>query len=447
MNSQDFKKISKKLPDLPGVYFFLGSKKQILYIGKATSLRDRVKSYFSKDLILTRGGLVQKMIGEVDSIDFQVTDSVLEALILESNLIKKYLPHANTKEKDDKSFNHVIITREKFPQVLLMRGKNVGKEIHPQFIKYDFGPYPQGGQLKEALRIVRKIFPFRDARCVPAQEQIARGKTPRACFNRQIGLCPGVCTGEISEKKYGRTINHIRLFFEGKKKALIKSLEKEMAAYAKKCEFEKAGEVKRTLFALSHVQDVSLIKADFKDANYNGANYIAGGLAMGGSVAKKVFRIEAYDISHMSGKNMTGAMVVLENGVPNKAEYRKFKIRTVGGTNDIAALREILKRRFVHTEWPMPDVVVVDGNDVQRRAAESVVKEFFAEYARQNSVDIGSVLPDVVTVVKNKHHKPHAVIGKPKIVDHYQKEILLANNEAHRFVIAYHKKLRSDFLR
>lgn len=419
MTIQDFKKKAAKLPDSPGVYFFLGPKKQILYIGKATSLRDRVKSYFSKDIVLTRGALVQQMVGDAKSVDFRVTDSVLEALILENNLIKKYQPHANTKEKDDKSFNHVIITREKFPRVILVRGKNVGKEIHQQFIKYDFGPYPQGGQLKEALKIVRKIFPFRDARCVPAAEQIAKGKTPRPCFNRQIGLCPGICTGEISEKEYARTINHIRLFFEGKKKVLLKSLEKEMAGCAKKREFEKAGKIKRTLFALSHIQDVSLIKDDFKNVEYLGTD--------------NVFRIEAYDVAHLSGKNMVGVMVVLENGELSKAEYRKFKINTVDRSNDVAALREMLERRFSHVEWQMPNVVVVDGNKVQKKAAEEVIRH--------------KKVVSVVAVVKNEHHKPNMLIGDSKIVDHYQKEILLANNEAHRFAIAYHKKLRSDFLK
>lgn len=444
MISQDYKKIEQKLPDLPGVYFFLGSKKdskkEILYIGKATSLRDRVKSYFSKDLIVTRGGLVQQMIQDVKSVDFQVTDSVLEALILENNLIKKYQPHANTKEKDDKSFNHVIITREKFPQVLLVRGKNVGQEIHQQFIKYDFGPYPQGSQLKEALKIVRKIFPFRDARCLPAQEQIARGRTPRPCFNRQIGLCPGVCTGEISEKEYARTINHIRLFFEGKKQALIKSLEKEMAQYAKKQEFEKAGEIKHTLFALAHIQDVSLIKENYKDVQYNMASGREMDFRDQNKNNQKVFRIEAYDIAHLSGKNMTGAMIVLEDGEFNKAEYRKFKIKTVDRANDVAALREVLERRFAHFEWRIPDVVVVDGNEVQKRAAESLIKEIFNKSKIKSKIE-------VVAVVKNEHHKPRAIIGKSEIVDRFEKEILLANNEAHRFVIAYHKKLRSDFLR
>jgi excinuclease ABC subunit C len=151
---------------------------------------------------------------------------------------------------------------------------------------------------------------------------------------------------------------------------------------------------------------------------------------------RKPFRIEAYDIAHLNGKNMTGAMIVLDDGEFNKAEYRKFKIKTVDRSNDVAALREVLKRRFSHSEWQTPDVVVVDGNETQKKVAEEIVKEIFPE--KQIAV---------VAVVKNEHHKPRAITGKPEIVDHYQKEILLANNEAHRFVIAYHKKLRSDFLR
>ncbi len=441
MTGQDFKKIAQKLPDLPGVYFFLGPEKQILYIGKATSLQDRVKSYFSKDLILTRGALIVQMVQDAAAIDFLVTDSVLEALVLEMNLIKKYLPHANTMSKDDKSYNHVVITREKFPQVLLERGKNIGTVLHRQFIKYDFGPYPQGTQLKEALRIVRRIFPFRDKRCIPAPDQIARGKTPRPCFNRQIGLCPGVCTNEISEKEYGRVINHIRLFFEGKKSALVRALEKEMKGYAKNQAFEKAGEVKRTLFALSHIQDVSLIKADHKNDEYVSSDRSSDG------ADQKVFRIEAYDIAHMSGQNMTGAMIVVENGEFNKAEYRKFKVRSVNRSNDVAALREVLKRRFNHPEWRLPDVIAVDGNEVQRQAAEELIKEIYTSETTEVAGDLMIAMPAVVSVVKNERHKPKALTGKPEIIDRYQKEILLANNEAHRFVIAYHKKLRSNFLK
>lgn len=423
MTLDDFKK--KQLPDLPGVYFFLDKNKGVIYIGKATSLADRVKSYFSPDLVLTRGGLVLQMVADATDIKFEVTDSVLEAIILETNLIKKYQPKANTREKDDKSFNHVIITQETYPKVIFVRGKNIGKEVQLKDIKYDFGPYTQGTQLKEALKIVRKIFPYRDEKCIPAEEQLARGKTPKACFNHQIGMCPGVCVGAITAKEYGRTINHIRLFFEGKKSMLVKTLEKEMAEYAKMQEFEKAQDVKRILFALSHIQDVSLIKNSFHNAQ------------IPGDTAEKntQVRIEAYDIAHLSGTSMTGAFVVVEDGMPNKAEYRKFKIRTVKKSNDPAALAEVLKRRFKHTEWPLPQILVVDGNDIQKNVAEAIVKE----------LNITGVT--VVAVVKNDKHKARAIIGDTEITEKYQKDIILANEEAHRFVLAYHKKLRSDFLR
>ncbi len=185
----------KTLPDSPGVYFF---KKEgvILYVGKATSLRDRVKSYFSKDLATTRGPLIVSLIEKADSIDFEKTDSVLEALILEANLIKKYRPEHNTMEKDDKSWNYVVITKERWPRVETIRGKNLydmieqGKaEIGGVKIAHSFGPFTQGLSLREALKIVRRIFPYRDSRCIPYNERLnpspsTLNPTPKPCFKK-----------------------------------------------------------------------------------------------------------------------------------------------------------------------------------------------------------------------------------------------------------------------
>jgi excinuclease ABC subunit C len=413
----------KKLPDAPGVYFFLGKNKEILYIGKATSLRDRVRSYFAKDLINTRSPLIWKMVNEeAVSIDFRQTDSVLEALMLEADLIKKFQPKANTDEKDDKSSNCVVITNEDFPKLLLVRKKDVYTHLDEKEIKYVFGPYPHGGQLKEALKIIRKIFPYRDAKCTPAEDQIRSGKTPRACFNRQIGLCPGVCTGEISKKEYGRVVQHLKFFFEGKKKQLEKQLEKEMKEYAKAQEFEKAAKIRGTLYALNHIQDVSLIKSAPK-ASLN--------------PDEQCFRIEAYDIAHMSGKDTTGVMVVVENGELSKADYRKFKIKSYSGSNDVAGLKEILRRRLRHPEWRWPDIIAVDGSTAQLNAATEVVTK--AKEAYEGEMHNISL----VAVVKNDAHRPERIIGDEAVAERYQREILLANSEAHRFVIAYHKKLRN----
>lgn len=400
MTLEDLKK--QELPDQPGVYFFMGKNKQTLYIGKATSLKDRVRSYFSAELINTRGQLLVDMIEHAKKIDWRTTDSVLEALLLEASLIKNFQPYYNTKEKDDKSFNYVVITEEDFPRILLIRGRNIMNAFPKEEVKYLFGPFPQGGSIKNALKIIRKIFPFRDT-CVPFQG--------RPCFNRQLGLCPGVCTGEVTKQEYSKTIKHLKLFFEAKKKTLVKDLEKEMKAYAKKREFEKAGQTKRTLFALNHIQDVALIKDEIKNSNTN-------------------FRIEAYDIAHTSGANTVGVMVAVEDGEAAKSEYRKFIIKGKQGVDDIAGLKEVLHRRLNHSEWTMPHVIAVDGNVAQKNAAESVLSQ------------MGIFNLHVVAVTKNEKHKPEAIIGDPDLVSLRSKDILLANSEAHRFAITYHRKKR-----
>jgi excinuclease ABC subunit C len=389
MHNTTFKKL--KLPDKPGVYFFKRDRK-ILYIGKATSLKDRVKSYFGKDLIETRGPLLVDMVFKAGKIDWQETDTVLEALILEANLIKKHQPYYNTKEKDDKSFNYVCITNEKLPKVILVRGKN----LQTGTFKATFGPYPSGSQLREALKIVRRIFPFLDDKSKNYLE-----------FYKQIHLVPDLTDYGL----YKQNIKNIILFFSGKKQQIFKNLKKEMKTYAGLRQFEKAGEIKRQLFALQHINDVALLKTE-----------------QGTRITP--FRIEAYDIAHMGGKNMVGVMVVLEGGEAAKNEYRKFKIRTQSDANDTGALKEVLERRLAHTEWAYPDLIVVDGSTAQINAARSVLKS--------NDTDIS-----VVSVVKDERHKPKGIGGDKNLALKYEREILLANSEAHRFAIAYHKNMRN----
>lgn len=161
----------KKLPDAPGVYFFLGSKKEILYIGKATSLKHRVQSYFAKDLRDKRSPLIEKLVAEAKTIDVTITDSVLEALILESNLIRTHKPRYNTISKDDKSYNHLIITNEEFPRVLVVRGKDLTSKYLEEDIAYHFGPFTSGLLFKEALKIVKRLFKFYDTKVPVGKEK------------------------------------------------------------------------------------------------------------------------------------------------------------------------------------------------------------------------------------------------------------------------------------
>jgi excinuclease ABC subunit C len=388
------------MPETPGVYFFLDADDTLLYVGKATSLRDRVKSYFTRDIIETRGPKIQLMLDRIASIAFMETDSVLEALILESNLIKAEQPPYNTDAKDNKSYNHVVITKELFPRVLLVRGRDIEQKKFTDPVKYIFGPFPAGGALREALKIVRQLFPYRD-RCLPGAS--------KPCFSAQLGLCPGVCTGTVSAKAYGRTINHIRLFFEGHKHDIVKQLEREMNICAKELRFERAGAIKRTLFGLRHIEDMALIKDDLRE--------------------KHAHRIEAYDVAHLGGTASVGVMVVVEESRPNKSEYRQFTLRGDHGGNDLSALAEILTRRLKHQEWPLPELIVVDGALLQLGRAEQVLKE-------------ADITIPIVGVVKDAHHKAKQLIGPVALTGRFEKEIVLANSEAHRFAITFHRKRR-----
>ena len=387
---------------------------RILYIGKAASLRDRVRSYFSSDLAETRSSAIVAMVSEAKTLEYQTTDSVLEALIVEANLIKRHAPRYNIVSKDNKSFNYLAITKENFPQVLVIRGRDLfGTTLAARSYKLKaiYGPFPHGLQLRDAVKIVRRIFPFRDAKCTPCEDQLkTKAKTCRPCFNRQIGLCPGVCTGEVSKEEYLRVVRHICELFSGNFKGLKRQLTREMKEAAANEEFEKADSLRRQCEALEHIRDVSLIKADAR-------------IAPGGGT-----RIEAYDVAHTSGRETVAVMVVVNNGEEVKDAYRKFKIRTVAN-NDVAALAEAISRRLAHTEWPLPRVIVTDGGKGQVRAVEKILAQ------------AGVSLP-VIGVVKNEFHRPKRLMGDTQIIKAYENDILLANSEAHRFAINWHRKRR-----
>ncbi len=413
MKSQDLKKFN--LPDAPGVYFWRKGK-EILYIGKATSLRDRVRSYFSKDLIQTRGPGILDMVMIADRVDFEVTETVLEALMLEASLIKKHQPKYNVKVKDNKSFAYVIITDEVFPRIGTVRGRTlqVQKQMDslPVKIKYTFGPFPSYSTLLSGLRILRKIFPYRDMKSInPAHDR----------FYQQLHLSPDHTNSEI-KNAYHETIQHIVRFLRGNKKGIITDLKKKMNLYAKRLEFEQADMIKKQIWALEHINDISLIKRDFYEDQ-----------------PLESFRIESYDIAHMSGKNTVGVMTVVENGHADKASYRKFKIRhrPEGSVHDLANLAEIIERRYRHTEWPVPNMIVVDGGQVHYQHIDALLKKIGIRKQIQ-----------LVAVVKDHRHKPKAILGDDKIIKKYKKDILLANSESHRFAINYHTLLRNkNFLR
>ncbi len=415
MQKAELKKFD--LPDSPGVYLFTqgkGRSKKILYVGKATSLRDRVRSYFDDDLIATRGPRVVDMVTNADAVAYEAVPTVLEALVREAALIREHQPKANVEGKDDKTFLYAVITKEEIPRVLLVRGKDIDfkKKIAngaPYIAAH--GPFPSGFQLKEGLRLIRKIFPFYDTER-PVGDLGKHGKA-KVEFNRQIGQYPK----DMDRKEYLRSIRNVSLFLSGKVKALRSVLTKEMHSFAKQERFEEAARIRRQLFALDHIQDVSLIREER-------------------AMSDDAVRIEAYDTAHISGTNAIGVMVVGEGGYPKRKEYRTFRIRGSGGrsqNDDIASLKEILSRRFGHPEWEYPKVIVVDGGKVHKKAAEDTLAE------------LGIGIP-VVAVVKDEKHRPREVLGSMRagITD---ADAVFVNSEAHRFSITKHRQARSRQMR
>ena len=405
-----------ELPDCPGVYLFKQGRK-VVYVGKATSLRDRVRSYFDDDLIATRGPRVVDMVTKATSVAHEPTPTVLEALVREAALIRQYHPPANADGKDDKTFLYACITDEEIPRVLAIRGSNLDfknkKILAPSTysLKAIYGPFPSGQQLREGLRLIRKIFPFFDTPkpiTVKNKHQAAKIE-----FNRQIGQYPREVdlATQAGKRAYRKSIHNVALFLSGATRELRVKLNKEMRAAATDERFEEAATARRQLFALDHIQDVSLIKDE---------NLVRG---------ERAGRIEAYDTAHLAGTNAIGVMVVVEDGVPVKKEYRTFNIRGVQKNDDIASLKELLRRRFSHLEWSFPNTIVADGGATQKKAAENVL------------ADLGIAIP-VAAVVKDERHRPREILGARR-AGVSESDAVLANAEAHRFSLSRHRRART----
>ncbi|MES2314464.1 MAG: GIY-YIG nuclease family protein [Patescibacteria group bacterium] len=423
MISQQVKKLD--IPELPGVYIFRDYQKRPLYIGRATSLKDRTRSYFSNDLIETRGPRIVDMVTKAKTLTWETTDSVLEAIILESALIKKYQPHYNVDERDDKSSYYVVITKEEWPRVFLARARDFdakrsgdvfddGKTSYK--VKAVFGPYVHSGLIKEALKILRKMFPFKDVKSFDARHN---------SFYEALGRSPKG-TDDNSKRRYQRTIANLILFFEGKKKLLQAKLQRDMNMYAKKMEFEEAQKAKRLIYALDHVNDMALIKEEKNTMRP------AGGGQGSQEATHRDFRMEAYDVAHLSGTNVVGAFAVMVDGEFDKSQYRKF-ILSSQENNDVKNLREILTRRLNHTEWAFPDLIVVDGGEAQLNAAKEILS------ARRISIPI-------VGLVKDERHKARMIIGDFEAFKEKARDIVRLNEETHRYTIAFHKKRRGKLV-
>ncbi|MCK5332331.1 GIY-YIG nuclease family protein [Candidatus Parcubacteria bacterium] len=397
------KKIKQKIkefPDSAGVYLMKNKTGKIIYIGKATSLKNRVGSYFTGALDNKTAALVD----DIYKIDHKNTDNVVEALILEANLINKYSPKYNIKLKDNKSFVNIVITDENYPKVLITRPTDK-KKIKA---KYIFGPYLSKWEAEKVIGLLVNIFDYDNSQ---------ENKTSNLYRRYYLKGYSSGKIGDISKKDYQKIIDSIKLFLRGKKERLIRKIEKEMKLLSKEMNYEEATVKRSQLFALNHIRDVAFIRKDELLKN---------------KYEKYPFRAEAYDISNISGQFAVGSLAVFSQGKPNKGEYRKFKINSVVGANDIAMLKEVFERRFAHQDWQMPDLIIIDGGLGQKNIASLVLKRY--------NLDI-----PIVAIAKGPDRKGEKLFfSAPRGYVFPDVEFIKKmRDEAHRFAISYHRKLRS----
>ncbi len=543
----------RSLPNVPGVYLMKASDGTVIYVGKAVRLRTRVRSYFGEK---SSHALTSQMIRYVTEIDYIVTDTEVEALILENNLIKAHQPRYNVKLKDDKRYPYLCVTvNEPFPRIYITRkAGNDGARY--------FGPYVHARSTRQILKQLTKLFPIRTC-TLPLME---KGNKHRVCLDYHIGRCPGPCADKIDVAAYGEIVRKVCQFLGGNTDAVVKPLTAQMEAAAEALDFETAAKYRDTLkdvqqaittqsldtvstadedvvgiaartdiacVQLLRVRDGKLLErvhyylndADpqslapalsafisqyYQNAVFvpktivlpmpvEGAELIAAWLSekRGNRVALHVpragrlrklqalasknaqilltqreqhvvyssgvdpglvelqellglaeplRRIEAYDISNIGDRFAVGAMVVLEDGKPASGEYRRFKIRTVVGQNDFAMMREVITRRFRRALTndkkfkKLPDLMLIDGGKGQLSAAQKAMKTFAA-----------SDLPDIPMIALAKRIEEIFVPGKPESIV-LRKEnptlhtIQRLRDEAHRFAITYHRRLRQKAL-
>jgi excinuclease ABC subunit C len=546
------------LPDRPGVYLMKDARGEVLYVGKAQSLRHRVRSYWQKAANGPyEGHRIRSVIDRITDVDVTEVDSVSEALLLEANLIKRFRPRFNVRLKDDKSYPYIRVTMaDDFPRIERTR------KLVNDGSRY-FGPYASASSVDEAMNLVRRLFPFRTC-TIDIRE--GRRALARPCLLYHIKRCQGPCIEAIGKAAYRQDIEQVELFLEGNTDALVHGLRREMASASEQLQYERAAAlrdkvraIERTMesqkmaaFARTELDLVALARKDdqaavqlfvvrngkllgrdvffldtprdvlddevlesFLEQYYARATSIPRevlvprsladtaaleqflGARRGSSVRLRTpqrgekrelmelasrnaadalareaarwladegktlraleelaeaigvpgppMRIECYDISNFQGRESVGSMIVFEEGRPRTGEYRRFRIRTVEGANDVASHQEVLRRRFrianpgeegtvEERRWAMPDLVIVDGGRPQVNAARTVLAELglgdlpLAGLAKEREE---LILPD----------RPDPVLLPPTSPALYLVQRI--RDEAHRFAIGYHRTLRA----
>jgi excinuclease ABC subunit C len=416
------------LSTAPGIYLFLDKRGKILYVGKAKNLKKRVSSYFLKNIEL--GTKTSVLVSQIAQIKTIIVNSEIEAFLLENSYIKKYKPKYNIKLTDDKAYLMIRITvKDKYPKVLTARRPDDKNSIY-------FGPFPNASfALRTVLRTIRKIFPY----------QSALNHAKRICLYYHLGLCPCPPVFDSPEFKteYKKNIKHIVDFLNGNTKKIIKDLKREREILSKEEKFEKANSLQNKINAINLITgpfyktqlDQNITPNLPEDLRTREITELKDILNSNRIHVKNLERIECFDISNISGTNATGSMAVFTNGQKDGSQYRKFKIRFLDTPNDFGMMNQVLSRRLNHKEWKMPSLIIVDGGKGQVSTTVKVLAKLNIKIPI-----IGLAKKEETIITSNLDE-----ISLPKD-SNALKLIMRIRDEAHRFAITYHKKLRSKSL-
>lgn len=424
----DIKRLN--IPTDPGSYQFYDAAGKIIYVGKASNLRSRVFSYWRQSA--DHSPAKRAMLKKIEKIGWIETDTEIEALLLESNLVKKYQPDFNIALRDDKRFVHIKISADEYPRIYMTR--NIGHSG-----KY-FGPFTSSEAVRQTLAVLRKIWPYRSCRAMPA----------KPCLYYQISKCPGVCQGKMSASEYRKIIKQIILFLEGKKGDLVKEIKNGIKALNRELsrqeDPEKSRFLEKSRYQLDNMENI-LAHTKILGVGEKYANDVVE-LAKLLSLPRIPLRIEGYDISNIFGKEAVGSMSVFIEGEAEKNEYRKFKIRNMPEQgNDTAMLKQVLERRFnrIGSEdkknWPAPDLIVIDGGKGQLNALSAILKRFKLDIpaiAISKGEGLRSAAAPDKLFFPGEKKSLELPLSSPAL--HLVKRV---RDEAHRFAIGYHRRLKS----
>ncbi len=440
MQTDKLKDKLAELPKNPGIYFYKNTKGKIIYVGKAAVLRNRVRQYFQKSR--TRDPKADALIAEIADVDWMEVETELDALFLEGEMIRRYMPPYNILLRDDKSMVYIRIDIDSdFPTVTTSR------RPLDDGARY-FGPYLSALSVRQALKLLRRAFPFAVRRSTGQK---------RASLHYHLGLDPGLEEGKTSLNDYRANLRKLIAVIEGKRKTIERELERDMNKLAKKSQFEEAARVRNQLFALQKLsKQVVFGDKEFMDIS---KDHALGELV--DLLGLKAFpkRIEGYDISHQQGTDVVASMVVFTNGVTNKGEYRKFKTK-INHNDDFYNMHETLTRRLSESNrkaWGLPDLVLIDGGkgqlDAAIRARDELAQQkitFIGLAKREEQIVIDKTRSNIVI----NEATLHKLGGFMSESDNFQlinvphntnlmKLLQRIRDESHRFAVSYHSVLKT----